>query len=86
MPEEPKHIEIMAKHLVIISIKFNPAILIFTFSTKEKQQELFDAIKATGTMQQSNGSIPIAAAYKATIEEEYKAKMQIVQPIGINLN
>jgi len=86
VPENPKHIEIMGKHLVIISIKFTPGVMIFSFNEKEKQQELFDAIKTTGTVQQPSGTIPIASAYKANIEEEYKSKMQIVQPIGISLN
>ncbi len=82
---QPK-IEIMDKYLVITSIKFNPTILIFSFTEKEKQQELFNAIKKHGVVQQINGSLPIASAYKATIDEEYKSKMQIVQPIGISLN
>jgi hypothetical protein len=86
MAEEPKHIDFMAKHLVIISIKFNPAIFIFSFTTPEKQQEFFDAIKITGNLAQPSGILPIAAAYKANIEEEYKAKMQIIQPIITHLN
>ena len=82
---QPK-IEIMGKYLVITSIKFNPSILIFSFDTVEKQKELFNAIKSTRTINQNDLNIPIAAAYKATIDEEYKSKMQIVQLIGINLN
>jgi hypothetical protein len=86
MAENQINIEVMGKYLVIISIKFTPGVVIFSFTEKEKQEEIFDSIKATGTLKQPSGTIPIASAYKATIEEEYKSKMQIVQPVGINLN
>ena len=86
MENSQSKIEIMDKYLVITSIKFNPSILIFSFDTIEKQSELFDVIKATGKIQQNDINISVSSAYKATINEEYKSKMQIVQPIGINLN
>jgi hypothetical protein len=86
MTENPTNIEVMGKHLVIISIKFNPGVIIFSFIEKEKQEQLFETIKATGIMQQGNITLSIASAYKANIEEEYKAKMQIVQPITTNMN
>ena len=76
----------MEKHLIIATIKYNPGMIIFSYSTKEKQEEMFSAVKATGILEHQGQTIPIASAYKADILERYEATTQIDHPISMNLN
>lgn len=76
----------MGNYLIMALLKFSPAILVFSYFDKEKQQEAFNIIKTTGIIKQGETGIPIASAFKATIEERYESKVQMNQPITINTN
>jgi hypothetical protein len=86
MEDETQNIEVMGKHIVITMLKLNPAIFIFSFHKPEQQEEMFQAIKETSKLPEKNGLLPIAKAYKATIEETYEAKMSITQMIFMPKN
>ena len=84
--QEQSTIEVMGKYTVVVMLKLNPAIFIFSFHKQEEQDAMFNTIKETGKLPEKNGFLHVAKAYTATIDKRYEARMQITQPIFMPKN
>lgn len=81
-----ENISDIKNHILIVSIKLSEEIYVISCDNPEQQAEVFETIKCTGKLPEKYDSHPVAAVFKAVIEDRYLDRLLINHPLSTNIN